>query len=329
MSASASGLGRLPDAPAPAGAPAPPLPCLKSVNCNGQGNDEAAKQAKLDDKMRYQLKAAVTLGHNVKAFINKYGLKNIGFLTITLEEHLGWRNEKEWREAQRRFHSLMSGYFRKHFTAWIAVLEPQYKNGWRIHWHLLIYVGFDIRTGFDFEAVGKRDYRSASPALRALWKELREKLPLYGFGRAELLPLKKDAEAVAVYLGKYLSKDGWRAALSQDFKARRVRYSHGWTVANMCWSWNNTGGRKWRKSLRRFAEAMGCYDLGQFQSLAKIMFGPRWAYYLRPLIIALGDQLASGLIIEQFKMIVHCMSDIKKLPEHLRADAARVMQFFV
>ena len=59
--------------------------------------------------------------------------------------------------------------------------------------------------------------------------------------------LKKVVEAVAVCLGKYLGKDGWTAALSQDFKARRVRYSRGWTVANMRWSWNCDGARKWRE----------------------------------------------------------------------------------
>ena len=48
---------------------------------------------------------------------------------------------------------------------------------------------------------------------------------------------------------------------------------------------------------------MGCYDLGQFQSLAKVKFGPKWAYHLRHIIIELGGQLASGLIIEQFNML--------------------------
>ena len=70
---------------------------------------------------------------------------------------------------------------------------------------------------------------------------------------------------------------------------------------------------------------MGCYDLGQFQSLAKVKFGSKWAYRLRHIIIELGDLLASGLCIEQFRMIVRCVLDIKKLPEHLRADAARVL----
>jgi hypothetical protein len=205
------------------------------------------------------------------------------------------------------------------------VLEPQRGNDWRIHWHLLVNVGQDIRTGFDFEAVKQRDYRSAGPDLRALWEELRETLPRYGFGRSELLPLKKDSESVAVYLGKYLSKDGWRAALSQEFKARRVRYTRGWTVANMRWSWNCDGARMWRQSLRLVAESVGCSNLNQFGLWAKKHFGPKWAYHLRGTIIELGKLLAAGMPSAQLKFIVRDLLDVARLPAHLRTDTARVV----
>jgi hypothetical protein len=320
-----AGTGSGPDAPAQAGAPASPLPCLKSDNSNRETEDDAKKQERLADRMRYQAKAGMTLALNAKAFIERFGLERVGFLTLTLADHLDWRNKGEWQEAERRFHSLQTGYLRKRFSERITVLEPQRGNDWRIHWHLLVNVGQDIRTGFDFEAVKQRDYRSASPALRGLWDELRETLPRYGFGRSELLPLKKDSESVAVYLGKYLSKDGWQAALAQEFKARRVRYTHGWTVANMRWSWNCDGARIWRQSLRLVAEAVGCSNLCQFELWAKKHFGPKWAYHLRGTIIELGTLPAAGPHSAQLKFIVRDLLDVAKLPEHLRADTARVL----
>lgn len=316
------GKGSWPDAPARAGAPASPLPCLKSDNCNEGGSDGIKEQNPFEDKMRYQVKAGVTLAVNAKAFIQRFRLECVGFLTLTLADHLDWRSEAEWKEAQRRFHSLQTGYLRKRFVQRITVLEPQRGNDWRIHWHLLVNVGQDIRTGFDFKAVKQRDYRSAGPALRALWEELRETLPRYGFGRSELLPLKKDSESVAVYLGKYLSKDGWRAALSQEFRARRVRYTHGWTMANMRWSWSGEAARKWRQALRLVAEAVGCSDLNQFRCWARRHYGPKWAYHLRGMIIELGNLMAAEPDVEQFKFVVRSVFDVARLPEHLRADTA-------
>jgi hypothetical protein len=64
----------------------------------------------------------------------------------------------------------------------------------------------DIRTGFDFAAVKRGIYRSASDYLPREWKFWRETAPKYGFGRTELLPIKKTAEGVAKYVGKYVAK---------------------------------------------------------------------------------------------------------------------------
>lgn len=322
--------GAVADAPASAGAPPRPLPCLKSVNCNDTGHEQEANE-RLQDRIRYQLKAGVTLELNAGAFIKRFGLERVGFLTLTLADHLDWRNETEWQEAQRRFRSLDTGYLHKRFTARMCVLEPQQKNGMCIHWHLLVNTGTDIRTGFDFDAVKRRDYRSANPALKTIWRELRHTLPGYGFGRSEMMPLRREGEAVAKYLGKYLSKEGWRFALLQEFKARRVRYSRGWTVANMRWSWNSEGGRKWRTALRLVAGAVDCENLGQFQEWAIFLFGPKWAYHLRRRICELGELLANGDTVPKFQhkgpnFIVRNKRAIARLPEPLREQARRVLE---
>jgi hypothetical protein len=49
-------------------------------------------------------------------------------------------------------------------------------------------------------------YRSASDYLRREWKFWRVTAPKYGFGRTELLPIKRTAEGVASYVAKYIAK---------------------------------------------------------------------------------------------------------------------------
>jgi len=63
-----------------------------------------------------------------------------------------------------------------------------------------------IRTGFNFAAVKRGDYRSASDYLRREWKFWWKTALKYVFGRTELLPIRKTADGVAKYVGKYIAK---------------------------------------------------------------------------------------------------------------------------
>ena len=56
----------------------------------------------------------------------------------------------------RDFKGSVEDYFQK--TA------PRPRHMDRIHFHLVVVLEADIRTGFDFEALKRADYRSASPA---------------------------------------------------------------------------------------------------------------------------------------------------------------------
>jgi len=64
----------------------------------------------------------------------------------------------------------------------------------------------DIRSGADFQAFKRRDYRSANSALRVEWAFWRQTCPKYRFGRHKLMPFKSTAEGIARYVGKYISK---------------------------------------------------------------------------------------------------------------------------
>ena len=86
---------------------------------------------------------------------------------------------------------------------------------------------YDIRTGVDFTQFALGRYSSAPPYLRAVWRELRIKCKAYGFGRHELLPIKSNADAMAQYIGKYISKHlGSRK--DEDKGKRLIASSSGW-----------------------------------------------------------------------------------------------------
>jgi len=131
----------------------------------------------------------------------------------------------------------------------------------------------NIAEGVNWEEIEKGVYRSAPPALRKLWKELREALPGYGFGRSELMPIKSGPDAIARYVGKYISKH--IGARTEDQKGvRLISYSKGW-IRNGCqFAWNTKNASEWRRKLALFAARHGCQEF--YQISAKL--GPGWAY---------------------------------------------------
>src|SRR6202035_3537083 len=90
-------------------------------------------------------RTAFALQLNVQAMVERYGLERVGFLTLTFAQHI-----LEPKEAQRRMHSLATHVLRDRYAAAIRVIERQ-KSG-RIHYHLLVAMADDIRTGADFDA---------------------------------------------------------------------------------------------------------------------------------------------------------------------------------
>lgn len=247
--------------------PAPPLPCLKRNNCT---EDPAADR--LARALAYSLRGAYGLELNARELC-KRGLERIGFLSLTLADQLYWWDKTDWREAQKRFHSLRSHVLKELFEDWMVVLEPQ-KSG-RIHWHLLVVCHENIREGINFAEIAQKNYRSANPALHKLWTILREKMPEYGFGRHELLPIKTTGEAIAKYIAKYLGKSLHNCAHvnKKPPRMRRVRYSLGWKVCSMRFQWYRKG-KAWRAALAWVCPQFGLTD----ERDMALLFGPKWAY---------------------------------------------------
>ena len=223
-------------------APAPPLPCLNTNNSNER------KIERSDSPSAAHRKTAFALKLNVLWLIERYGLERIGFLTLTFARHV-----VSFKEAQKALHSLMTGVLKKRYPEYIIVMERM--DSKRIHYHLLVVLAEDIRTGFDFAAVKRGDYRSAGDYLRREWKFWRETAPKYGFGRTELLPIKKTAEGVAKYVGKYVAKHiGQR--LPEDKGARLVRYSQGTNRVSTRFFWHTPGADMWRAKLGTFCRML-------------------------------------------------------------------------
>jgi hypothetical protein len=258
-------------------APASPLPCLSSNICT---KDETVNLFTGGYK-----RMAFVVAFETERLVHEFGIERIGFFTLTFKDHI-----TKLREAQERFRSLRAHVILKRYERAIGVWE-RHQSG-RIHFHLVVVLKDDIRSGADFQAFKRRDYRSANSALRAEWAFWRQTCPKYRFGRHELMPVKSTAEGIARYVGKYISKHVSQR-LPEDKGARVVRfigYKPGMRRAWCRFSWNTDNGWLWRHKLAAFAKRFGLTDMNQI----KRRFGPRWGYHLQAQI--LGERLEYGII---------------------------------
>ena len=170
------------DAAAPAAAPS--LPSLKADNC-------------IRSSRRKQLFVA---RENIRLYIEKFGENNVGVLTVTTPDEC-----LSAVEFQKRWHSFRTNALPRLFRTGMWIRERQPRTGnW--HLHAVVDLGCNIRSGFPFEEVKRQRYGNVDAALRATWKDLRETVAKYGFGRSELLPIKRTGSGCAAYLTKYLGK---------------------------------------------------------------------------------------------------------------------------
>lgn len=240
------------------------LPCLNKNN----STDEVLTAA-INCLTTGHRKTAFALKENVTRMCAVYGIGRIGLLTLTFADHVTCA-----REAGRRFNSLRSHVLRVRYVESIAVLERM-KSG-RIHFHLLVVLPVDVRSGFDFEAAKREDYRSANQYLRGDWAFWRQTARSYGFGRTELMPVKSNEEALGKYVGKYIAKHIEQREES-DKGVRLVRYSQGARRVGCRFSFVSVGSWLWRAKLATFAERHGITDSEDM----KEVFGSSWAYRLR------------------------------------------------
>jgi len=256
------------------------LTCLYSNNT--AQNSDFIRQAILSSKSLftpYHKKQAETIYLNTARFLKVHGLNYVGFLTLTFRE-----NVTDAKEAYRRFCSLRKHYLSKQYGEWMLVKERQKRGAW--HYHILIDCKVNIRTGVNWDEVmpkkGKKaNLRSCNAALKNLWGLNRAAMAKYGFGIPHLLPVRSNAEAMARYVGKYLSKNVEGKLLSGNTKndkgVRLFSASSGFTRSSPKFSWNTDGAKEWRRKLKDFTLLIaGLENMDQL----KEKYGPRWAYHL-------------------------------------------------
>ena|GEM_PF-1192069 len=247
--------------------PASGLPCLNSNN----SDNEEAKEGQLRGMAR---KVAFALTENVHALIKKWGLEQIGFLTLTFPDHV-----TDPKECNRRFDNLRRRILCR-YSAWIAVRERQ-KSG-RLHLHLLVVAANDIKTGVDAAAIKRGNYRSAGKYLRTEWAFWLRTAKKYGFGRTELMPVKSNADGVARYVGKYIQKN-LDCRTAADKGARLVSYSKGaGQVKANGFAWNSPRAYLWRTKLAQMADKCGILEYKEL----KETFGARWAWTIQKRVIS-------------------------------------------
>jgi hypothetical protein len=239
-----------------------------------------------------EAKRAFQLRMNVEGFTAHYRHECCAFLTLTVRSAQMTPKELGAIWDDMRKHGL------KWLRSYVRVLEPQKRGA--PHYHFCIATPHDLKPGqFNWDALRgasearqsgdlalaraltKEYAKSATPELRAIWAELRKAGARHGLNRSECLPFRKEAGAVAHYIGKYLEgglryrRDTWKGS-------RRVEYdrkeSKAWKKCGAAFGWVSPGANAWRRRVAELAAAVGAVTP---DDLAQIL-GKRWAYHGRP-----------------------------------------------
>ena len=275
-----------------ASAPAP-LPCLRINNSNeGACEDKkAVGSCPASVVPTWVRKSEFKVKTEVMALFKQYPLERIGFLTLTFAD-----NVQCHKEATKRLNSLITGVLRQRYPMCIRVSERQKSGRW--HFHLVVVCQQDIRRGVDFQAIKERHYKDgANPALRAEWAFWRNTAKNYGFGRTELLPVRKTGEALAAYVAKYISK-GFSYRQQRDKGARLYSVIGGSRVCSSRFSFFSLKSYLWRQKVAMWAASWSASLAKVAQSVNQspidaltyddlpILFGKRWAWRCRDDIMA-------------------------------------------
>jgi hypothetical protein len=286
------------------------LPCLNrnnSIHTPSTTPDETRLGAHNNLSTAHK-KSAAALAWNVQYLADLHSIERIGFLTLTFPDHVTCP-----KEAQRRFNSLASNVLRSRYAAYIRIFERCLSD--RIHYHLLVVLPDDIRTGANFDEIAQGQYTSANKSLKSEWKFWRETSKEYGFGRTELLPIKSTSEGIAKYVGKYIGKSIAQRQ-QQDKGVRLVEYGKASRVATSKFTFVSEGSAVWRRKIATFAKIVArahdlpCNDLSHLSQI----LGSKWAYNNREFILSLPD--------EQVEPMPQCDTPDKGVGTH----AARLRQ---
>ena len=301
---------------APEGGTAAGLPCL--LLTTAPVSEKVPGKA---DKKPLGVRSAIarkadTLQRNLQSLIHRVGIERVGFQTLTFGARVRSR-----KVAEKRFHTYEKNVLSPMGCEYIAVPERQADG--TIHYHLGIAFPFDIRSGFDFAACSaanlvkkngylgggkwvpgtKAEYHrleriyfaSANSNLRGVWCIVRSYNARVSarpglktspaFGRCETLPVLSNSEAIAFYIGTYITSQTERRA-PEDKGMRSVRYSLKIRLHHQSFQFVAGGNAKWRAGCKALGVLLGI----QYED-CRAKFGSRWPHRLAPWIFACYDNL--------------------------------------
>jgi excisionase family DNA binding protein len=269
-------------------------------------------------------KQAEALTQNILWMADTFGKERIGFLTLTLGDFEAggrYRNLRDRKEAQRRFHSLMTNEIAKRYVCGVTVTERHKNRG--LHLHLAVVCKKDIYGQIDFAAcfppkgwdgtLHKPNYSTANDALKREWAYWRKTAKLYGFGRHQLQPMRTNGEALGRYVGAYLQKD-WDNRLPEDKGARCVRYFGHWskeprqegkraktTPHKSQFGWMTPRACAWREMVKQAVTVLNYKGAKITEENIKDILGRRWAWKMGKLFQAVWQGEKGGLMNSECK----------------------------
>jgi len=283
----------------------PLLPCLRRNNSIRNSQTDASKPASIGPAVpvsRGAYKTEFCIKTNVELAAKFYGLGHLGFFTQTFAKRV-----YSAKKAQQRLNSLLSNVIRPRYGNRYIVVFHRHESG-AIHFHFVVYVEKDIRSGFDWdlkrraeEAQEEGDFVEA----RRLWTAATERAKNGGFlreewkfwrgmrkryrwlGRCEMLPIRTNAEAIAKYTSGYIAKH-MQNRRPEDKGVRIVRCGKEMCRAHSRLAFNSPGPRRYRRKLAAYAaqphvRAAGVEEYGDM----KRVFGKRWGFHLHETILAM------------------------------------------
>lgn len=164
-------------------------------------------------------KPQLILFHELDAFIDQVGLRNVGFLTLRFHPKV-----YDSAKAHRRLKRFWDKVLAHHFGHWIATWERYDDRS--LHLHLAIDCRADVLSGYDSDlaTMGKSN---PNENLRRLRRVLHQNTVKYGFG----IYLSRDLEpawsriTMVIYL---LNKLSWRKRKAAGKGKKLVQCSPGY-----------------------------------------------------------------------------------------------------
>ena len=282
---------------------------------------------------------ADTLRQNLQDMIDRNGLEKIGFLTLTFKENITSRTI-----AEKRFHSFATHILRLLVAESITVPERQERGAIHYHlaaaFKFDIRSGFDVAACSEANLVKKQGYlgggqwapgcydrfkalerkylASANPALKRVWRIIRQanerieksngkkhgRNASPAFGRCETLPILSNAEAIAFYVGTYITSQTEQRQ-PEDKGMRSVRYSLKGRRFHQSFHFKDGGNAKWRAGCRMLEKLLLIHHRAEATRAGKKLvfiyaenhvrsrFGPRWAHRLAPWVFACSEHGAA------------------------------------